>query len=176
MKKVIGIVLVASMLLCIISFSFAQEPLETSKMVSVTLEVGSTFGMRILSSEYDQTLKPLSEVEDEREGEIHIYVSTNRGRPWSIGAACSEFSGASQTGYGISLVMSTSGGKGRTVNGLELKKSGQAIYTSGISEYSVRDLLVHSLFKVKDEIAPFLKEGTYTGYITLTMTEVAPPR
>ena len=172
MKKLIAIVFAVLMIFGASALSYA-DVISIQKDIGIQLPVMGVFGLEIWDDEFTHMLADVLPGEGAT-GDIHIYVSTNHGLPWSVDARCSGLTGMYQTVPETLPVLITTfdggaGLTGTTVDDLVLTSTAQAIYTSGAGEDSCLGLQIPAIFVVKAETTT--KEDLYDGTLVITLTE-----
>lgn len=172
MKKLIAIAFALLMVFGVSALSYA-DTIEVQKDIGVHLPVLGVFGLKIWDDEFDQYLSDVLPGEGAT-GDIHIYVSTNHGKPWAVNASCAGLVGENQTvPETLFPIISTFDGgaslTGTTVTNLVITSTAQAIYTSGPGEDSCLDLQIPAIFVVKTETTT--KEDLYSGTLVITLTD-----
>ncbi|MBN1871913.1 MAG: hypothetical protein JW800_04995 [Candidatus Omnitrophica bacterium] len=165
-KKTLVILTVIALFLNVSPIAFTDD-LSTNKYISVTLNVSEIFGFKLESDdEFSQVLDLTNQDATDDYGSLHMLVTSNKNSEWWLRASSGGVSNA-QTGYGVPLVMSTTG-KGTTVTNVELVGRPRPIYRCAKDEYVCKDLLVPATFTVKDGVLPAMA-GTYEGSIYIDM-------
>lgn len=167
MKKLVMAVLLASFAIS----AQAADPLQASKMISVSFVVDSVFGLQIWDTEYTKSGGTIKTGEAVL-GDIHFYATSNRGKAWNITAASQGAVGQGASPVVLPIKFTTYGDKagGSKVQDLVLTSAAQKIYTSTLAEGNAQGLEISGIYVIKAEPEQ-AKADNYSASIILTMTE-----
>lgn len=170
MRNTTKILLAAVLVFSMLGMAQADDPLQAEKTIAVSLTVPNNFGMQIWDTEYSQVLGEVP-MGAAGMGDIHMYVTTNRGMPWQIQAASTGAISTSNPDHNIPVKFTTFGDDrtGTFYTDVVLGTGASTVYTSGVGETTGTGMVLNGLYVIP--IVEGVVAGDYNANIVLTMTE-----